>query len=45
MDGMADHDKVELWYSQDDRNVKYHVGFKRGTQVAKPSEIVEFTLD
>lgn len=44
MDGTGDEDSFEMWYSKDDRNIKYHVGFKRGTQVAKPDEIVQFTL-
>jgi hypothetical protein len=43
MDAMGD-DEMEMWYSQDDRNVKSSISFKRGTQVAYPAELVEFTL-
>lgn len=35
---------VEMWYSQDDRNVKFHVGFKAGVQIAFPDEIVKFVV-
>ena len=42
---LADEEEVfDMWYSKDDKNVKYTVAFKRGVQVAYPSEIVEFTL-
>ena len=43
MDAMGD-DEMEMWYSQDDRNVKSSISFKRGTQVAYPAELVQFTL-
>jgi hypothetical protein len=43
MDAMGD-DEMEMWYSQDDRNVKSSIAFKRGTQVAYPAELVQFTL-
>lgn len=41
-DLMNEDDKVEMWYSQDDRNIKFHVGFKAGVQFAFPTEIVKF---
>jgi len=37
-------EEFELWYSQDDRVVKFSAQFKMGTQIAFPEEIVEFTL-
>ena len=43
MDAVAD-DEMEMWYSMDDRVVKSSIAFKRGTQVAYPDELVEFTL-
>jgi hypothetical protein len=39
-----EEEEFKIWYSQDDDNIKYSVKFKRGVQVAYPSEIVEFTL-
>ena len=43
-DLLSDQDQFEMWYSQDDRNVKFHVGFKMGVQIAFPSEIVKFIV-
>ena len=43
MDG-DDSEKMEVWYSQDDRVNKFNVNFKRGYQHAFGNEIVEFTL-
>ena len=43
-DLISDQDQFEMWYSQDDRNVKFHVGFKAGVQIAFPSEIVKFIV-
>jgi hypothetical protein len=40
----GDFEEFEIWYSKDDRNIKYSVQFARGVQVAYPGEIVEFTL-
>lgn len=44
MDAMSDSDSIKMWESLDDQNVKSSINFKRGTQVAYPAEIVEFTL-
>lgn len=35
--------KVEFWYSQDDRNIKSHFGWKSGCQIAFPTEIVQYS--
>ena len=43
-DLLSDQDQFEMWYSQDDRNVKFHVGFKMGVQIAFPSEVVKFIV-
>lgn len=43
-DLLSDQDQFEMWYSQDDRNVKFHVGFKMGVQIAFPSEVVKFLV-
>lgn len=34
----------DMWYSADDKVVKFDATFKMGTQIAFPSKIVEFTL-
>lgn len=34
----------KMWYSMDDDNLKYTIRFKRGVQVAYPSQIVQFKL-
>lgn len=39
-----DFEDFRMWYSQDDDNVKYTIRFKRGVQVAYPSQIVQFKL-
>lgn len=44
VDMMNEEEEFKIWYSQDDDNVKYSIKFKRGVQVAYPSQIVEFTL-
>lgn len=44
VDGMSDSDQFKMWYSMDDDNVKYTVKFKMGVQIARISEVVEFTL-
>jgi hypothetical protein len=44
MDGDADSDNLEVWYSKDDRVNKMNITFKRGVQYAFGNEIVEFTL-
>lgn len=43
-DLLSDETNAEMWYSQDDRNVKFHLAFKAGVQVAFPSEIVKFIV-
>lgn len=43
-DLINEENNVEMWYSQDDRNVKFHVGFKMGVQFAFPDEIVKFIV-
>lgn len=37
-----EEEKFEMWYSQDDRVVKFHVSFKLGVQFAFMDEIVKF---
>lgn len=44
VDMEADAETFEAWYSQDDRINKFTAAFKYGTQVAFPTEVVEFTL-
>jgi hypothetical protein len=44
VDMLNEEEEFKIWYSQDDDNVKYSIKFKRGVQVAYPSQIVEFTL-
>tara|TARA_R110000822_G_scaffold93710_2_gene215450 strand:- start:2056 stop:2994 length:939 start_codon:yes stop_codon:yes gene_type:complete len=39
-----DEEEFDMWYDKKDDKVYYRVKFKRGLQVAYPSEIVEFTL-
>lgn len=39
----SDSADMDMWYSKDDRNVKYHLSFKLGVQIARPEYIVEFT--
>lgn len=44
VDMESDEEEFEIWYSKDDRNIKYNISFKRGVQVAYPNEIVQFTV-
>ncbi len=44
MDGEEGEDELAMWYSEDDRVNKFSMSFKRGTQIAYPDEVVEFTL-
>lgn len=37
-----EEEKADMWYSKDDDNVKYSFRFRRGWQVAYPSEIIEY---
>jgi hypothetical protein len=41
-DLMNEEETVEVWYSQDDRNVKSLITFKAGTQIAFPENIVVY---
>lgn len=38
-----EHEEAKMWYSQDDDNVKYSFRFRRGWQIAFPSELVEYS--
>lgn len=38
-----EEEEADLWYSKDDDNVKYSFRFRRGWQIAFPSEIVEYS--
>ena len=42
VDMEGEEEKAALWYSQDDDNVKYSFRFRRGWQIAIPSEIVKY---
>lgn len=42
VDLQGEEDNFEMWYSQDDRNVKFSASFKMGIQFAFPDEIVKF---
>ena len=42
VDMEGEEEKAALWYSQDDDNVKYSFKFRRGWQIAIPSEIVKY---
>lgn len=37
-----EEEQVKMWYSADDDNVKYSFRFRRGWQIAYPSEIVRY---
>lgn len=43
VDMEGEEEQFRLWYSQDDDLVKYSIKYRRGWQVAIPSEIVEYT--
>jgi len=43
-DLLSEEDKYEMWYSQDDRNIKFSLGFKMGVQIAFPTEVVKFIV-
>ena len=38
----GEESRFEMWYSQDDRNVKYSTSLKIGVQIAFPDEVVKF---
>jgi hypothetical protein len=42
VDLQGEEDNFEMWYSQDDRNVKFSASFKMGIQFAFMDEIVKF---
>lgn len=42
VDMEGEEEDAKLWYSQDDDNVKYSFRFRRGWQIAIPSEIVKY---
>lgn len=44
VDLQNEYEVFDMWYSKDDDNIKYSVKFKRGVQVARPNEIVQFTF-
>lgn len=39
-----EEEQFDMWYSKDDKVVKFDVAYKMGTQIKFPEEIVEFTL-
>ena len=39
-----EEDKFEMFYAKEANEVRYHVQFKAGVQIAFPSQIVKFTL-
>lgn len=44
IDGQNDDEVFDMWYEKGARKIYYDVEFKMGVQVARPSEIVQFTL-
>lgn len=42
VDMEGEEEEAKVWYSQDDDNVKYSFRFRRGWQIAIPSEIVKY---
>ena len=42
-DLLNEEEEFDVWYSQDDRNIKTLAAFKAGAQIAHPTEIVEYT--
>ena len=43
-DLLGEEDNYEIFYAKEAMEVRYHVAFKAGVQVAFPEEIVKFTL-
>ena len=43
-DMLGEEDKFEMFYAKEANEVRYHVAFKAGVQIAFPEEIVKFTL-
>tara|TARA_R110000803_G_scaffold136142_5_gene203128 strand:+ start:1340 stop:2263 length:924 start_codon:yes stop_codon:yes gene_type:complete len=44
VDIQGEEERFDMWYSKDDRNVKYDVAYKMGVQVAYTEECVEFSF-
>jgi hypothetical protein len=42
VDLISEEDQFEMWYSQDDRNVKFSANMKIGVQLAFPDEVTKF---
>lgn len=42
MDMMDEQEKVDFWKSQDDQNLKLHIEFKAGVQIAFPSRVWQY---
>lgn len=42
VDMEGEEDKIEMWYSQDDRMVRYSKEWKFGVQIVHPSEVIKF---
>lgn len=38
-----EEEQFDMWESKDDQNIKYSIRFRRGWQIAYPSEIVEYS--
>lgn len=43
-DMLGEEDKFEMFFAKEANEVRYHVQFKAGVQIAFPSQIVKFTL-
>jgi hypothetical protein len=43
-DLLGEEDNYEIFYAKEAMEVRYHVAFKAGVQIAFPEEIVKFTL-
>jgi len=43
-DGENDEERIKLWYDDEDEKVKSTILFKRGWQVLRPAEVIEFTF-
>ncbi len=43
VDMEGEEEKIDMWESKDDQNIKFSFRFRRGWQVAYPSEIVEYS--
>lgn len=43
VDQEGEEEKADMWFSKDDQNVKFSFRFRRGWQIAYPSEVVEYS--